>query len=273
MPIARFIWMSPPTAMKPPSSSDADALCRGYFGAVQDLLRRILDEEATALDAAAGLLADQVGADRLVHVFGPGGHSNLACQEVFFRAGGLMHISAILDEGTLLSNGALRSMAIERSPGYGKVVIADWQLGKDDLLLLVNAYGINAALIDAALEARSRGVKLIGISSTAHAADTAADHPARHPSKHNLQDVVDLHIDCKVPIGDAMVQVENLTERIAAISTFANAFALNCLVIHTVAKLAAAGHDPPVWRSGNAPGGDEANSRFVARFRSRVRCL
>jgi len=62
-----------------------------------------------------------------------------------------MHISAILDEGTLLSNGALRSMAIKRTPGYGKIVIADQGLGSDDLMILVNAYGINAPLIDAAL--------------------------------------------------------------------------------------------------------------------------
>ena len=28
-----------------------------------------------------------------------------------------------------------------------------------------------------------------------------------------------------------------------------------------------------IWRSGNAPGGDEANARFLARFRDRVRWL
>ena len=94
------------------------------------------------------------------------GHSNLASQEIFFRAGGLMHISAILDEGTLLSNGALRSMAIERTPGYGKIVIEDYNLKKDDLLILINAYGINAALIDAALEAKRRGVKIIAVTSS-----------------------------------------------------------------------------------------------------------
>ena len=45
-------------------------------------------------------------------------------------------------------------MAIERTPGYGRMVIRDQRLGEGDLLILVNAYGINAALIDAALEAR-----------------------------------------------------------------------------------------------------------------------
>src|SRR5699024_6172579 len=133
------------------------------------------------VQAVAEVLAEQIRADRLVHVFGPGGHSNLAAQEVFFRAGGLMHISAILDGGTLLSDGALRSMAMERTPGYGRVVVEDWQLGGQDVLLLVNAYGINAALIDAALTAAEAGVRTVGVSSRRHAEATAADHPARHP--------------------------------------------------------------------------------------------
>jgi uncharacterized phosphosugar-binding protein len=252
---------------------DADALAAGYLADVHDLLRRILDEERDALDRAAEKLAAQIAADRLVHVFGPGGHSNLAAQEIFFRAGGLMHVSAILDEGTLLSNGALRSMAIERTPGYGKVVIADRGLGEGDLLVLVNAYGINAALIDAALEAKRRGVFLIGVSSRQHAENTAPSHPARHPTKQNLHDVVDIAIDTKIAIGDAVVEVPGMSERIAAASTFTNAFALNCLVIRTVAKLVERGVEPPVWRSGNAPGGDEANQRFLRRFRDRVRGL
>ncbi|TCS03087.1 sugar isomerase domain-containing protein [Rhizobium sp. BK418] len=252
---------------------DADALCADYFAATQALMRRVLEEERVPLDEAASKLADQIAVDRLVYIYGPGGHSNLASQEVFFRAGGLMHISAILDEGTLLSNGALRSMAVERTPGYGKVVIANQRLGESDLLILVNAYGINAALIDAALEARQRGVFLIGVSSRQHAINTSADHPARHPTKQNLHDIVDVAIDCKVPIGDAVVRVAGMGENIAAVSTFANAFTLNCLVIRTVAKLAERGIEPPVWRSGNAPGGDEANGRFIANFQGRVKAL
>lgn len=252
---------------------DADALCATYLDRTQDLMRAILETERDSLDRAASRLADQIAADRLVHVFGPGGHSNLAAQEIFFRAGGLMHVSAILDEGTLLSNGALRSMAIERTPGYGRVVIADRGLGPDDLLILVNAYGINAALIDAAIEAKQRGTFVIGVSSRGHADQTAPDHPARHPTKQNLHDLVDIAIDTKVPVGDAVVRIPGVGEPVAAVSTFANAFALNCLVIRTIAKLAERGIEPPVWRSGNAPGGDEANGRFIGRFRGRVRSL
>lgn len=244
-----------------------------YFDAVTSLMRHILDTQAEAICSAAALLADQIAQDRLVHIYGPGGHSNLASQEVFFRAGGLMHISAILDEGTLLSSGALRSMAIERTPGYGRIVIDDQCLGPDDLLILVNAYGINAALIDAALRARELGISTIGVSSRRHADETSPDHPARHPSGQNLHDVVDLHIDTHVPIGDALIQVEGAVEKSAASSTFANAFTLNWLMLATLQELVARGVEVPMWRSGNAPGGDEANARFISQFKGRVRCL
>ncbi len=252
---------------------NADQMCEGYFDAVTSLMRRILQEERDAVDRAATLVADHVAADRLVYVYGPGGHSNLATQEVFFRAGGLMHVSAVLDEGTLLSSGALRSMAMERLPGYGRLVIDQQGLGDGDLLVLVNAYGINSALIDAALRGRELGATVIGISSREHAENTAPEHPARHPSGHNLHDIVDVALDCKVPVGDAVVHVPGVGERTAAVSTFANAFMLNNLVIRTIAKLADRGIDPPMWRSGNAPGGDEANGRFISRFRDRVECL
>ena len=244
-----------------------------YYGAVTGLMQQILDTEPDAVARVADVLADQIEADRLVHVYGPGGHSNLASQEVFFRAGGLMHVSAILDAGTLMSSGALRSMAIERTPGYGRIVIDDATLGADDVLILVNAYGINAALIDAALRARELGVTTIGVSSREHAENTAPDHPARHPSMQNLHDVVDLHVNTHVPIGDALIQVEGALEKSGASSTFANAFALNWIMLETLERLAGRGVEVPMWRSGNAPGGDEANQRFIARFKGRVRCL
>jgi len=251
----------------------AETVAAEYLTRVTTLLHSILDSQAPAVDEAAAVVADQVAADRLVHVYGPGGHSNLASQEVFFRAGGLMHVSAILDEGTLLSGGALRSMAMERTPGYGRVVIRSARLGEGDLLVLVNAYGINAALIDAALEARERGVRTIGVSSRQHAEDTSADHPARHPSRADLHDVVDLHLDTKVPVGDAVMELPGALERTGAVSTFANAFTLNWLMMRTIELLGERGVEAPIWRSGNAPGGDEANARFIERFTGRVRWL
>lgn len=67
---------------------DADALCEGYLASTQSLMRRVLEEEKASLDQAAARLAGQIAADRLVHIYGPGGHSNLASQEVFSAPAG-----------------------------------------------------------------------------------------------------------------------------------------------------------------------------------------
>lgn len=252
---------------------DVTTLTATYLGRIQEMLVRIHGEEREVMAQAAERMARQIVADRLIHVYGPGGHSNIASQEVFFRAGGLAHINSILDEGTLLSNGALRSVAMERCPGYGRTVIATQQLTEGDLLLLVSAYGINSALIDAALEARARGVFLVGLSSRQHSLSCAPDHPARHPSKQNLHDVVDLAIDTKVPVGDALVDIPDVGQPVGAASTFANIFTLNCLVVQTVALLTERGVTPPVWRSINVAGGDAANAALIARLKGRLRWL
>jgi uncharacterized phosphosugar-binding protein len=244
-----------------------------YLQKIFDHLQRLHDEERDSIGEAARMVAEHIKEDKVFYAYGPGGHSNLAPQEIFFRAGGLMHVSAILDEGTLLSNGALRSMAIERTPGYGRVVIEDYDLREGDLLVIINAYGINSATIDAALEARRRGVKTIGITSVRHASETSEDHVARHPSKQNLHDLVNVVLDSKVEVGDAVLEIECLEQPVGAMSTFANAYLLNALVAETVKLLVEERISPPIWTSGNAPGGDEANARFIDRFRGRIRKL
>lgn len=244
-----------------------------YFEQIKSYLEQIIATESEGINQAASVVADHIKEDKIVYVYGPGGHSNLGSQELFFRAGGLMHVSAILDEGTLLSGGALRSMAIERTPGYGKVVIEDYGLKSDDLLIIVNAYGINAATIDAAMEAKRLGVQTIGVSSVKHANSTPAEHPARHPSKQNLHDTVDIAIDSKVEVGDAVIEMDNLEQKVGAMSTFVNAFILNSISMEAIALLVEQGIQPPIWKSGNSTGGDEWNQQFISRFKNKIKKL
>ena len=244
-----------------------------YYKEVIGIIDEIRSTEKEHILQAAHMIADQVAQDKLVYVFGPGGHSNLAAMEVFFRAGGLMHVSAILNQETMLSSGALKSMQTERLPGYGKIVVNDYGIGKGDLLVVVNAYGINSATIDAALTAKENGAKVIGVSSVEHASTCPLDHPARHPSKKNLHDIVDCHVDCKVKLGDATIKLEGFEQKIGALSTDANAYVMNSIVVEAINILVSRGINPPVWRSGNCPGGDEWNNQFIERFRGAVRCL
>ena len=244
-----------------------------YFDKIIEIIGEIRATERGAILHAARIIAGHVEKDKILYVFGPGGHSNLAAMEIFFRAGGLMHVSAMLNQETMLSAGAMKSMQVERLPGYGKIIVEDYSIGTGDLLLVCNAYGINSATIDAAITAKERGATVIGISSHEHANNCPKNHPARHPSKMNLHDIVDCSVDCKVKLGDAIIEIENLPQKIGALSTFANAYVLNSIIIEAINMLVSAGINPPIWRSGNCPGGDEWNTQFVGQFRDRIRCL
>ena len=244
-----------------------------YYKEVIGIIDDIHNTEKERILQCARVIADQVEKDRLVYIWGPGGHSNLAAMEIFFRAGGLMHVSAILNQETMLNDGAMKSMQVERLPGYGKIVVNDYGIGEGDLLIVANAYGINSATIDAALTAKENGATVIGICSHEHSANTPVDHVARHPSKKNLQDVVDYTVDCKIKVGDAVLTIPGFEQKIGALSTFANAYVLNCIVVEAINMMVNDGINPPVWRSGNCAGGDEWNNQFLARFRDRVRCL
>ncbi|MGI6215762.1 MAG: sugar isomerase domain-containing protein [Christensenellales bacterium] len=236
-------------------------------------MQRIYKEERQNIDIAARVMANHIENGEIIHIYGPGGHSGVAAMEIFSRAGGLACINAILDFGTLLTNGGNRSMQVERLPGYGRIVIQTYGIKKGELLILVNSYGINAALIDAALTAKEMGVEIIGVSSIEHAENTPLDHPARHPSKKNLHDIVDYHIDTKVPTGDAIIEIQGAPQNTGAISSFANGFALHALEIATIQLLAEEGKEVPVMRSGNCTGGDEWNAQYFERFQGRIAFL
>lgn len=246
---------------------------KDYLGFIHEYLEKIEKTQKEAVKKAAGIVADRIAEDVPVFVYGPGGHSNLGTQELFFRAGGLMHINPILDEGTLLSSGALRSMAIERLPGYGRIVMEKSGFGKGDVMILINAYGINSAVIDSALYCKEVGGKLIAVTSPGHARSTSPDHPARHPSRKNLCDIADVVLDDGIQVGDAVIEMDGVEPKVGAMSTFANAYLLNCLSMIALQKLVSRGIVPPIWRSGNSAGGDEWNNKFVGQFKNKIHCL
>ncbi len=53
-----------------------DFVCE-YLTELENRMERILPEQRPMLERAARMIADQVKADKLVYVFGSGGHSNM----------------------------------------------------------------------------------------------------------------------------------------------------------------------------------------------------
>ncbi len=242
------------------------------------VITSLIDEISGNIEAitkAARPVADAIARDELVHVIGPGGHSNMAVEEVFWRAGGFAAVNAILDPGTNLIHGGARSMVIERTPGYAISVLNAYRVGlkPGELLIIVNAYGVNSMCIDLALEARKRRMTTIAITSRSFADSLGKDHPARHPTGKNLYQEVDYFLDNHLPYGDAVVEIEGTDRKMGPTSTFCNVFTINLLMIETAKALIAMGVEPPIFVSGNMPGGDEACRALIERYIPRVKHL
>lgn len=244
-----------------------------YHGSVSALLKKIVDNEQERMRKASTILAEAIQKDRLIYVLGTGGHSSMAAEEMFWRAGGLVPIYPILDPGLSVMHGALRSNLIERTPGYIAPILKYHGLTRGDVLLLCNAYGINASTIDAALECRRLGITTIAITSTEFCRGVPPGHPSRHPSNQNLYEVADHYINCWMPFGDAVVSFEKVPQKVCPTSSMVNFFALNCLVAATVEELVRRGVEPPIWTSSNIPGGDEANRKHFEKYGKRVKYL
>jgi uncharacterized phosphosugar-binding protein len=241
-----------------------------YLDRAKAILDRVANEEADAIMRAGVAVADRVAEDRLIYVIGPGGHSQIGAEEVFSRAGGLAAVYAFIDDGFYLGHGAARSMRIERTPGYARAILGEVALDSGDLLIIVNAYGINSSTIDSALYARELGVTTIGVTSLANQRGLPQGHPSRHPSGQDLCDLVDIVIDTKMPLGDALLEIDGVSQAVGPVSTMVNAYAMNSIMLEAMVELVRRGIEPPVWKSSNSPGGDEANVAVTARYRGRV---
>lgn len=245
-----------------------------YKQTITSILDEIIAEEESVKKAAA-VIGDSIMRDQVIHAIGPGGHSNMAVEELFSRAGGFACINAILDPGTNLSHGGFRSMKVERIPGYAVAVLDSYRVGKtpNEVLIIINAYGINSMTIDCALEAKKRGVTTIAITSRSFADQIPKDHPSRHPTGANLYQSVDIFINNHLPYGDAIISLEGCEQNVGPTSTFCNCFAVNYLVMETCKYLVSKGYMPPVFRSGNMPGGDEYNKKLVEKYSGKALLL
>ena len=180
----------------------------GYLNQVIDLLKKVEKEQSGNIDKAAELMAGAIEKDELIHVYGGGGHTTMVMGEMFFRAGGLANINPIMEPGLSVFNQALKYLELERTVNYGSAIVKYFRIQKDEVLIIFHNIGINAATIDAAMEAKANGAKIIAVSSSFWQNEIPEDHFIRHPNKKNLFDYADVCIDDYNPVGDAVIEIE-----------------------------------------------------------------
>lgn len=238
-----------------------------YYNNTIEILKKIHLEETDAINQTGKILANIFKKDGLLHVFGCG-HSHMIEEELFFRAGGLAQVNPIFETSTMLHEGAVKSSQIERMSGYAHLVLERYVVVSDDAMLIVSTSGINSFPIEMALAAKETGATVIGITSFLY-----QGHPSRQKDGLHLSDVCDFIINNHVPVGDACVQVKSDGTKSGPLSTLANTYIANSLILAACDQLKAWGIEPKVYRSGNCQGGDEYNAELIDQLRPRIKNL
>jgi len=216
------------------------------------VLDRIWSTQSDAIRRAAEMMAESVALGGLVHLFGSG-HSVLPVLDVFPRYGSFPVFHPLMDarlmwQNVLGSGGAKGLLWLERQSGYAKVLFENEPIRSGDVMVVFSHGGSNAVGIEVASESRSRGLRVVAVTSA---------------NGKKLAAVAEVTIDNCVPAEDALAKVEGWQAPVAAGSTIASVTIAQALVAQVATELAKRGVTPPVFVSPNVPGIPVENNREV----------
>ena len=244
-----------------------------YLAAAKDLLDR-LESQSEAVGEAAVLCADAIAADGLVHLFGTG-HSRMPVEEMFPRYGSypgfhpIVELSMTFHTQVVGANGQRQAMFIERVEGLAETILANFELGPPDVMLVFSASGLTAVPIEIAIGAKKRGLPVVAVTSVAQ---SLAAEPT-HSTGTRLLDHADVVLDLCTPPGDAMVVLEGVATPVGPGSTIAAVALVNELKVRTAELLIERGALPPVLSSAAVVGAEESSRLFDAAYAEHARRL
>lgn len=228
-----------------------------YYQRVLELLKKIQETQADAIDQAGATVAQSIKEGGLVHTFGSG-HSAAIAYEAHGRAGGFAAVHAIIDP--------LRGLS-EKVEGYGRALMAPVRLLPHDSMIIISNSGRNALPIEVAMVAKEQGLPVIAITSLAHSKSVSS----RHSSGKRLFELADIILDNHGDPGDAAVTLPGFDVPLGPTSTITGAFIINEIMISAAQWLLKNGIEPPIFKSANLDGSKEHNARLRGRYNAPLR--
>ena len=235
-----------------------------YYKQIIHILNKIKDTQADKIRSASRVVADTIKEDGIIYVFGCG-HSHLIGLDCFYRAGGLVNVSAMLDTDLMLHNGAAKSSVMEKMSGIAESIFERYCITEKDMLIVISTSGKNAVPVEMAQVATRRGIKNISVVSASYFGDKKGT-PL-------LYECSDMYIDNCVPHGDAVMEITGTETRMGSVSTVASSFILQSLLLEGAEQAAKDGVRVPIYRSGNVEGGAEYNKELIKEYLPRIKHL
>lgn len=243
-----------------------------YLAAARDLLEQIAATQDEALERASRICSDAIAAGGLAHAFGTG-HSRIPVEELFPRYGSfpgfnpIVELSMTFHTQVVGANGQRQAMFIERVEGLAEQILASYDLGPPDAMLVFSAGGVTAVPIEMARGARERGLPVVAVTSVANA---SAATPL-HSSGTRLHEHADVVVDLCTPPGDALILVDGVDTPVSPGSTLAAVAIANEIKARTASGLGQQGLLPPVITSAALVGPERSAELFEAAYEEHAR--
>ena len=243
-----------------------------FLAAARELLERIAETQDDPLERASRICTDAIAAGGLAHAFGTG-HSRIPVEELFPRYGSfpgfnpIVELSMTFHTQVVGANGQRQAMFIERVEGLAEQILASYDLGPPDAMLVFSAGGLTAVPIEVAMGARERRLPVVAVTSVANASAGAPSHS----SGTRLIDHADVVVDLCTPPGDALIQVDGVETPVAPGSTVGAVAIANEIKARTAAALAERGLLPPVITSAALVGPERSAELFEAAYAEHAR--
>lgn len=205
-----------------------------YIDRLREILEQVKETQRDGLNRAAELVAQSLDGGGVLHLFGTG-HSHMIAEEVFYRAGGLIPVDAMLDPNVILSGGAARSTETERTPGKAAEIAARYDLRRGDAGVVISNSGRNPVPVEMAQLMRRHGMSVIGLTSLTHSRSVER----LDPPGAKLFEVVDVVLDNGGAYGDACLDLAGVPQPVGPTSTVIGAAIIQSVVLLAMEKLVA----------------------------------
>jgi uncharacterized phosphosugar-binding protein len=243
-----------------------------WLTAAAALLERVAETQADAIETASQWSAGAIAADGLVHLFGTG-HSRIPVEEMFPRYGSypgfnpIVELSMTFHTQIVGANGQRQAMFIERMPGLAEVILNNFSFGDHDVMMVFSAGGTTAVPVEMARGARSRGLRVIAVTSVQQSMSAEIDPVVGS----RLLDEADLVIVLCTPHADAMVDIPGLETPVGPGSTISAVAIVNSIKVRTAQLLTEQGAMPPVLSRASVVGAERSRVLFDQAYQEHAR--
>ncbi len=218
-----------------------------------DNLKDALSANRAVMEKLSGQMIESIAGGSLLYAFGSG-HSSMFPMELYHRAGGASFVIPLFADFLMPTAGPPVVRVLERTPEIANVILKRAEPKVGDWVWIFSQSGVNSAVVDFAILAKSMGLKTVAFSSLNHSQNV----PARHSSGKKLYEVCDIAIDIRGVRGDAAIEMTPGGSKAGPLSSLTSIFLANTIITTVCQELEKRG-ESCVYTSVNTPEGEARN--------------